>query len=224
MYDGKKQLRASSHPSIIMTRKRSASWYKRRGAEMIEFTLILMPLMGFTFLLLDLGWVIYKRATLQFAVREGCRYAVTNQQVVVGSKVYGVSDSIKIQVQGRAMGFLGKELNDLGKDKANQGDVVVRYYCAAVSTTCTASQVNLATALSNPTDCSDKTTPLPNQGGNLVEVSVEGFQAHPLMPILRDTAPFTFIARSSDRMESNPLRTDSSGNNTSVAPPVLTCP
>ena len=48
---------------------------KRRGVELIEFTLVLLPLLGFIFLVLDLGWAIYKRATLQFAVREGCRYA-----------------------------------------------------------------------------------------------------------------------------------------------------
>src|SRR5664280_1848169 len=52
---------------------------RRRGVELIEFTLVLLPLMGFIFLLVDLGWAIYKNATMQFAVREGCRYAVTNQ-------------------------------------------------------------------------------------------------------------------------------------------------
>ena len=36
--------------------------------EIVEFTLVLLPLLGFTFLLLDLGWAVYKRATLQFAV------------------------------------------------------------------------------------------------------------------------------------------------------------
>lgn len=187
--------------------------------DLIEFTLVLMPLMGFMFLLLDLSWVIYKRATLQFAVREGCRYAVTNQTVTTAGTTYGVSDSIKIQVQARAIGFLGRQLTDLGTAKAGNANIAIRYYCASQSTTCAAEDVDLSNALKNPTDCTDQNnpngTPSPNQGGNLVEVSVEGYQAFPIMPILRSAAPFVFIVRSSDRMEAKAI---------SGVPPLLTCP
>lgn len=182
----------------------------------MEFTLIFLPMMGFTFLLLDVGWMIYRRATLQYAVREGCRYAVTNQTVTINGKTYGEQDSITIQVQGRAMGFLGHNLNDLGTAKAGNATVTVNYYCSELSVSCSA--VDMSTPLAVPTCVQNQNTTnpptQPNQSGNLVEVSIVGYQALPIMPILKSAAPFTFTARSSDRMEGNPL---------SGAPPALTC-
>jgi hypothetical protein len=40
---------------------------------------VLLPLCGFVFLILDMAWAFYVRATLQSAVREGVRYAITSQ-------------------------------------------------------------------------------------------------------------------------------------------------
>src|SRR5271169_778686 len=104
--------------SYIMTLASPRTRQKcRRGVELIEFTLVLLPMLAFIFLLLDLGWGIYKRATLQFAVREGCRYAVTNQTQALkdaNGKAYGIIDSVKWVVQQRAMGFLGSTPTDPG--------------------------------------------------------------------------------------------------------------
>jgi len=166
---------------------------RQRGVEIIEFTLTLLPLLGFTFLLLDLGWAVYKRATLQFAVREGCRFAVTNQTVPLkdgNGKAYGLVDSVKWTVQQRAMGFLGSTATDSGYSQ-----ITVRFYDPNSS---------LTTPLAVPTSCATNTGTPPNWGGNLVEVSVENYQAVPLVPLLRDATPLNFIARSSDRMEGNP--------------------
>src|ERR1039458_10179142 len=52
---------------------------KQRGSELIEFTLVLLPFLGFTFLILNIGWAVYVRSTLQYAVAQGVRYAVTSQ-------------------------------------------------------------------------------------------------------------------------------------------------
>jgi Flp pilus assembly protein TadG len=150
-------------------------------------------LLGFTFLLLDLGWVLYKRATLQFAVREGCRYAVTNQTQSLtdaNGKVYGATDSIKWVVQQRAMGFLGSKSTDAG-----YALIQVRYYNPTAS---------LTSALPVPLNCSS-TTASPNVSGNLVEVSVENYLASPMAPLMRSITPLSFTARSSDRMEGNPM-------------------
>jgi len=44
-----------------------------------------------------------------------------------------------------------------------------------------------------------------NAGGNIVEVSVEGYTWNWIAPVLRqDMAPLTILARSSDRMEASP--------------------
>ncbi len=165
----------------------------QRGVELIEFTLVLLPMLGFVFLLLDLGWGVYKRATLQFAVREGCRYAVTNQTQPLtdsGGKAYGVIDSVKWVVQQRAMGFLGSKPTDPGYSL-----IQVRYYDPNSS---------LTTALAMPTNCSTNVGTPPNWALNLVEVSVEGYRAMPLAPIYRSQSPLLFTARSSDRVEGNP--------------------
>src|ERR1035438_9659531 len=52
---------------------------KQRGSEMIEFTLVLLPFLGFTFLILNIAWAVYTRSTVQHAVAQGVRYAVTSQ-------------------------------------------------------------------------------------------------------------------------------------------------
>jgi Flp pilus assembly protein TadG len=160
---------------------------------LIEFTLVLLPMLGMIFLLLDLGWSIYKRATLQFAVREGCRYAVTNQTQSLkdaNGKAYGVVDSIKWVVQQKAMGFLGSKSTDPGYSL-----IQVRYYNPNTS---------LTTALAIPTSCATNTGQPPNWSGNLVEVSVENYLATSFAPLLRSSTPLNFTARSSDRMEGNP--------------------
>jgi hypothetical protein len=165
---------------------------RRRGVEIVEFTLVLLPLLGFTFLLMDLGWAIYRRATLQFAVREGCRFAITNRLqnlTDANGKSYGMIDSVKYVVQQKAVGFLGSRPTDPG-----WAQIQIRFYDPNTS---------LTTALPIPADCSS-TAAQPNVGGNLVEVSVENFQARALAPLLRSATPLNFSARSSDRMEGNP--------------------
>jgi Flp pilus assembly protein TadG len=164
---------------------------KQRGVELLEFTLVLLPLLGFTFLLLDLGWAVYTRATLQFAVREGCRYAVTNQtQPLTDSsgKAYGVVNSIKYVVQRRAIGLLGADSNAAGWNQ-----IQVNYYAPT----------SLTSALPVPTNCTNNTSP-PNQGGNVVEVSIVNYKAFPFAPVYRTGDPLIFTARSSDLMEGNP--------------------
>jgi Flp pilus assembly protein TadG len=187
-------------------RKLDGKRKRRRGVEIIEFTLVLLPLLGFTFLLLDLGWVVYRRATLQFAVREGCRYAVTNQVRTdlkdANGNSYGMVDSVKAVVQSSAMGFLGNTPSGTG-----WASIQVRFYAATG---------NMTTPIALPANCSVK-TPGPNASitPNLVEVSVENYQAGVFAPLMRSATPLNLTARSIDRMESIP-RTG--------APPLLTCP
>ena len=177
----------------MMSLSRNTRQKRRRGVDLLEFTLILLPMLAFIFLLLDLGWGIYKRATLQFAVREGCRYAITNQTQALtdaGGHAYGMIDSVKWVVQKRAMGFLGRTATDPG-----YALIQVRFYNPTTS---------LTNALTVPSNCAGNTGTPPNWAGNLVEVSVENYQAIPLGPLMRSATPLNFTARSSDRMEGNP--------------------
>ena len=74
----------------------------QRGAEIIEVTLIAVPLFGLTFLLLDLSMAICLRSTFQHAVREGVRYAITGANDTGPCQ----DDSIKAVVKKNALGFL----------------------------------------------------------------------------------------------------------------------
>lgn len=69
----------------------------------MEFALVLIPLMAFIFLLMDTSWVIFARATLQHAAREGVRFGVTGQ-VVAPATCLG--DSIRQVVVTNAFGLV----------------------------------------------------------------------------------------------------------------------
>jgi len=97
--------------SISQNRKR-----RQKGAEIVEFGLTIVPLFGFIFLILDVSWMIFAQVTLQNAVRQGVRYAVTGQ--VISGK--GQDDSIKTVVQNAAVGFLS------GSTGASQ--IAINYY------------------------------------------------------------------------------------------------
>jgi len=75
---------------------------RRSGAELVEFSLVMIPMFGILFLVLDLSWMLFARATLQYAVREGVRYAVTGQTMTG----MGQDNSIKTVVQQNSMGIL----------------------------------------------------------------------------------------------------------------------
>lgn len=91
---------------------------KRRqtGAEVVEFGLTCLPLFGFIFLILDVSWMIFAQVTLQSAVRQGVRYAVTGQTM----SGMGQDASIKTVVQRAAVGFL------VGTSGSNQ--IAINYY------------------------------------------------------------------------------------------------
>jgi hypothetical protein len=76
----------------------------QRGAEMIEFTLVLLPFLGFTALILNIAYSVYQRATIQHAVSQGVRYAVTSQ-VMTG---LGARASVQTYVQQNAFGVLNR--------------------------------------------------------------------------------------------------------------------
>jgi Flp pilus assembly protein TadG len=65
--------------------------------------MVLLPLMAFVFLLMDTSWVIFARATLQHAAREGVRFGVTGQ-ILAPATCLG--DSIRQVVVANAFGFV----------------------------------------------------------------------------------------------------------------------
>lgn len=85
------------------------------GSEIVEFALVLLPLLAVVFLIMDICWVFFAQASLQYAVGSGVRYAITNNNLSEAS--------IKSVVQQNAMGFLSGQT---GLD-----EITVNYYSPA---------------------------------------------------------------------------------------------
>src|SRR5271157_2560662 len=79
--------------------------FGRRGAEPLEFTLVLLPLLAMVAVLLDTSWAVYTKSTLQRAVRIGVRTGITltASQLATGACL---TDAVKSTVQANAMGLL----------------------------------------------------------------------------------------------------------------------
>lgn len=67
----------SSKPLVVSERRRR----KSKGNSMLEVVLTLVPTFALIFAFMDFGLMIFRWTTLQNAVREGCRYAITFQTV-----------------------------------------------------------------------------------------------------------------------------------------------
>jgi Flp pilus assembly protein TadG len=141
---------------------------RRKGAEVLEAALIIVPLFGVLFLTLDLGMVIFVRSTFQHAVREGVRYAITGQ--VQAGLCQDVS--VKNIVKANAIGLL------------NSGTASSKIHVHWIN------PVTGAVA--------------DNSYGNIVEVSVEGFQYKALAPYQRLNSDPLVWARAYDMMEDLP--------------------
>lgn len=95
---------------------------------MVEFSLVLIPLLAVVFLIMDIAWLYFAQASLQFAVQTGVRYAVTGQGTNATQATL-----IKQKVQSSAMGFLS---GPVGLSK-----ITINYY----------SPSNLTAPLTSPT-------------------------------------------------------------------------
>jgi hypothetical protein len=73
------------------------------GSTLVEFSFAFLPLIGLLLLTVDVGWAIFARATLQHAVREGVRFAVTGQ-ILGGNSCLG--PSVQQVVAKNSFGFI----------------------------------------------------------------------------------------------------------------------
>jgi hypothetical protein len=98
-------------PQSVFPRRR-----RQRGNAMLESALIILPLFALMFAIIDFSLAIFVKSTLQHAVREGVRYAVTFQT----ESGFCHDDSIKNVVVYNSMGFLRSE--------TNREKIQIRYY------------------------------------------------------------------------------------------------
>src|SRR5262245_45504989 len=74
----------------------------RRGSAQVEGAIAMLPLLALMCATVDIGVAILVKNTMQLAVRQGVRYAVTSQTI----SGMGQDDSIRTVVKKYSMGFL----------------------------------------------------------------------------------------------------------------------
>jgi Flp pilus assembly protein TadG len=104
---------------------------RRSGNALLEGAFTILPTFALIFAFVDFGLLLFRWATLQNAVREGCRYAITFQ-TVTGD---GQDASIESVVQQYAMGIVSTT--------DNPQDIFVKYYTTSNLTTPVASGGNV---------------------------------------------------------------------------------
>lgn len=176
--------------NLIQSRRTRASRKRhgQRGAEMLAGALVMMMILPLMFMIVDIGWGIFIKVSLQHAVREGVRYAITSQTTTnSGGQGLGHIASIKAVTLRAAGGLMtGQE------DK-----LTVRFYNAG-----------------SPSLTEDLGSNR-NRGGNIVMVNVENYEYRPLIPVYRignlqtmeilQDPPVKITVHAADRMESCPV-------------------
>jgi hypothetical protein len=137
----------------------------------------MLPLMAILFAVLDLSIAIFVKNTVQFAVCQGVRYAITSRTMAG----MGQDASIKTVVQGYTLGFL----DHLSPDHVGRNRIFITYY--------------------DPVSLAPVTGTGSNVGGNIVVVSATGLSWAWMVPLLRSAAPLQFAVSSADIMEATPL-------------------
>ena len=159
---------------------------RSKGAEMLEFSLVFLPMMAMILVLLDAAWGIYVKSTLEYAVRAGVRVGITitgTQATAAGSDLTAM---VKAVVQRNALGLLR---GDSGLSK-----IKVHYF-----------QPPAPGSTDDAVDVSDQSNG--NAPLNIMQVSIQGFSLRALVPRLYglgkpvDTAGTQIAAVAADLIE-----------------------
>jgi Flp pilus assembly protein TadG len=149
---------------------------RRRGAVIVELAFTLVPFLAMMFAIAEFAMPIFLHSTFNAAVREGVRFGVTYNTTYNGTSYSTQTDAIKAVVQANGLGFL--------QGSTGLSQIVVKYYLPVSPY----GQVTGAGA---------------NANGNLLEVSIAGFNWLSMAPIGQYLAPTLAVgAISSDRLES----------------------
>ena len=135
--------------------RNSARNRSRRGSGLLELAFFLMPSFALICGFLDVGMALFTWNTLQNAVREGTRYAITYQVDGSGQQV----TSIKNTVSTWAMGLV--QASSTSGSGVNVPYIEVNFYTPPTT--------------ANPNGILLPATGTPNAPGNIVEVAVRNY-------------------------------------------------
>jgi Flp pilus assembly protein TadG len=164
------------------------------GQTMLEAALVLTPFLAIFFALMDFTMAIFLKNTVQYAVRQGVRYAITSQvQTDSSGNMLGHDASIKNVVSTNAMGFLTLAApSGTGRPCSGTGCIAIQYY-------------RLNSDSSGNTTLTAVSGAGSNSGGNIVEVTANNLTYAWMVPLLRSATALSFYVSSADVMEGSPV-------------------
>jgi Flp pilus assembly protein TadG len=118
----------------------------------------MLPLFAMIFVLLNIAWAVFAKSTLQRAVRLAVRTGITISTTTAGSCL---TDVVKSSVQANALGLLN--------GSKGLGYIKVNYFLPPAANSTTAA-TDVSTAVNA------------DAGGNIMQVSVQGFSLLPIVP------------------------------------------
>jgi Flp pilus assembly protein TadG len=134
---------------------------RRRGAEVLEFTFVFLPFLMMLFVLIDVAWCIFVRATLDYAVRAGVRTGITITGTQATNASSNLTAMVKAIVQQKSLGTL--------RGSEGLSKIKVRYF-----------QPPAEGASGGVVDVSTQT--YGDSPGNIMQVSIEGYTLPALVP------------------------------------------
>jgi Flp pilus assembly protein TadG len=149
----------------------------RRGSVLVESALATLPLLALLWGILDISFAIFIKNTMQFAVRQGVRYAVTSRTM----QGMGQDASIKTAVKTYSLGLL----DALSPTHDGMNQITITYY--------------------DPVTLVPVTGAGSNAGGNIVVVAATGLSWAWMIPLMRNATPLQFSVASADVMEASPV-------------------
>jgi Flp pilus assembly protein TadG len=160
----------------IMSRKRR----RQKGQAAVETVLVIVPLFMVLLGILDFSVAIFVMDTMEYAARQGVRFAVLQQAGATGHQ----DDAIRLAVRGNSLGFLSNTTD------VPDSQLTINYY-----------------ALNPGTNTWVLTTGGgSNAGGNLVKVGVSGFSWAWMIPAWRPgtNGKLSITAAAADIMQGCP--------------------
>jgi len=136
----------------------------RRGSELVEGMLMLLPFLALVFIIIDASYGIFLNSTLQYAVQAGVNYAALD---TAHPLMAGIQSTVETSIQPTTL--------------------TVNFFAPA-SMTVPLPQVG---------------GPVPNQAGNVVQVSATYVFA-PLAPLFRSANTITLTATAASVLAANP--------------------
>ncbi len=151
----------------------SARTRRRKGNQILEMSLMIVPLFGLLFGIVDFAFAIFIRGTMEHAVREGTRYAATYRLKPAKCQ----AESIKLVVQESSLGFL---------TGSNADKIKVRFFNPEED------------AVSGNFD---EISVGGTRPGNIVEVAVDNYLYNWMVPLYWGSDPMKISVRAADRLE-----------------------